>query len=329
MSKNHRNQKISTLFDYRPKCTIINGDSREKLSTFSGTVDLIVTSPPYADARKRHYDSIHPKDFSNWFLTFHESFWNVLKPEGSFVLNIKDKVVNGVRHRFVWHTVEKLMAQGWLCIDDYIWHKTNPMPGYWPNRLRDGWEYCFHLAKMKRPYINQEAVKIAMGDWSKIRLNKLGGGDKKRNNSANRSGFGRDLSRWVGKEKVLPSNVLSIALVGKNKGHPSVFPIELPSFFIKLLSPVGGLVLDPFAGSGTTGIAALSLNRDCILTDTHEDYCRLAYQRLLNEAPKVADIVYDNLITIESDAKKDTVKKRSVRPSKTSKLKESYTFLNF
>ncbi|MBZ5565190.1 MAG: site-specific DNA-methyltransferase, partial [Acidobacteriia bacterium] len=70
--------------------------------------------------------------------------------------------------------------------------------------------------------------------------------------SRNASGFGRDVSKWVDKETVLPSNVLSLAVVGKNKKHPAVFPVQLPLFFIKLLCPEGGLVADPFGGSGTT-----------------------------------------------------------------------------
>src|SRR6266545_2293104 len=87
-------------------CTVINGDSREKLKEFEGKADLIVTSPPYADAQDKHYDGVHPDEYVDWFLTFHEPFFKALKPTGSFVLNIKDKVVDGVRHRFVWRTVE-------------------------------------------------------------------------------------------------------------------------------------------------------------------------------------------------------------------------------
>ncbi|RJQ50222.1 MAG: site-specific DNA-methyltransferase [Nitrospiraceae bacterium] len=320
LRRNHRNQNKNFLFDYKPKCTIINGDSRGNLVNCKENVDLIITSPPYADARKKHYDSIHPDKFPDWFLTFHESFWNALKPEGSLVINIKDKVVEGVRHRFVWRTIEKLMNAGWQAIDDYIWHKTNPMPGYWPTRLRDGWEYCFHLAKSKRPFMNQDAVKMPMGDWAESRLKKLGEGDKSRNNSANQSGFGRDLSRWVGKNTVLPSNVLSIALVGKNKGHPAVFPIELPSFFIKLLSSKGGLVVDPFAGSGSTGIAALSLDRDCLLIDTHKEYCDLAYTRLFFEAPIYADIIYSNISSIESIIQEKMTKKTKQKSKRNGEM---------
>ena len=102
--------------------------------------------------------------------------------------------------------------------------------------------------------------------------------------SANASGFGRDVSRWVGKETVLPSNVLSMALVGKNKGHPAVFPVDLPLFFINLLSPEYGLVVDPFGGSGTTGVAALTARRNSVLIDNNADYCQQAVKRLLSEA---------------------------------------------
>jgi DNA modification methylase len=261
-------------------CTIICGDSRDVLKLYTNQVDLIVTSPPYADARKKHYDSISPDKYPEWFLSFHDSFFEALKENGSFVLNIKDKVVNGSRHRFVWDTIQELSGKGWICIDDYIWNKTNPMPGHWPNRLSDGWEYCFHLSKVVKPYFNPDDVRKPIGDWVKTRLKNLNGTDKSRHNSANNSGFGRDISKWVGKDEVLPSNVLTMALVGKNKGHPAVFPVDLPLFFIKLLCPVDGTVVDPFSGSGTTGIASLLSGRNCILIDNNEEYCKEAFQRI-------------------------------------------------
>lgn len=275
------------LFDAYPHCFIITEDSRRVLSSLPCAIDLIVTSPPYADARKRHYDSIHPDKFTDWFRTFHEPMWNALKSKGSLVINIKDKVVNGVRHRYVWRTIEMLSTLGWYCIDDYVWHKTNPMPGKWPTRLRDGWEYCFHLAKSKKPYMDQDAVRKPIGEWIKTRLVNLNENDMTRQNSINKSGFGRNISKWVGQKKVLPSNVLSLPLVGTNKGHPAVFPSELPAFFIKLLCPEKGLVVDPFAGSGTTGIAAMQLGRDCVLIDNNEDYTKLAFENLQNNRKSI------------------------------------------
>lgn len=264
-------------------CTIINGDCRDVLQDYIGSFDLIITSPPYADARKHHYDSQTPDGYKEWFSTFHEPFYRSLKPNGSFVLNIKDKVVNGVRHRYVWETILALSNLGWLSIDDYIWHKPNPMPGYWPNRLMDGWEYCFHLAKSIKPYFNREAVRKPVGEWALSRLRNLNQADLLRHNSANESGFGRDISKWVGKNFVSPSNVLSVALVGKNKGHPAVFPIDIPLFFIKLLCPPGGTVLDPFSGSGTTGIAALLLGMNCVLIDNNLGYYQESIDRINRE----------------------------------------------
>ncbi len=281
LSKHTQNGESGTT------CTVICGDSRQVLAEFKGKVDLIVTSPPYADARRKHYDSVHPDEFAEWFLSFHQPFYEALKPTGSLVINIKGRVVNGVRHRYVWHMIEKLCGHGWYAIDDYIWHKTNPMPGYWPTRLRDGWEYCFHLAKERKPFFNADAVRKPIGAWAETRLSKLGKNDTSRHNSANESGFGRDLSRWVGKKTVLPSNVISSAVVGKNKGHPAVFPPDIPLFFIKLLSPENGLVVDPFAGSGTTGLAALQENRQSVLIDNNANYCQIALERLQLEGGAV------------------------------------------
>lgn len=278
-------------------CKIIVGDSREVLSSFENQVDLIVTSPPYADSRNKHYDSIHPDKYTDWFLTFHEPFFNALKPSGSLVLNIKDKVVNRVRHRYVWHTIEALCAAGWFAIDDYLWHKPNPMPGRWPTRLRDGWEYCFHLAKSVDPFFNADAVRQPIGNWAETRLAKLGENDQSRHNSVNKSGFGRDLSKWVGQPTVLPSNVLSVPLVGKNMGHPAVFPVDLPLFFIKLLCPENGLVVDPFAGSGSTGIAASILDRSCTLIDNNAQYCQVASERLQKETKHIYEpILYEDFL---------------------------------
>lgn len=260
---------------------IFLGDSREILSKFpDGHFNLIMTSPPYADARKNHYDSIHPDNFVDFFLTFHEEFWRVLAGDGSFILNIKDKVIDGQRHRYVWKTIMELTEKGWLCIDDYIWHKPNAMPGFWPNRLRDEWEYCFHLTKNKKFKMFQDSVKKPIGDWAEKRLSKLTGKSTIRHNSENNSGFGRDLNKWVDKDFVLPGNVVSVPLIGKNMGHPAVFPYGLPEFFIKVFTTEDDNVLDPFAGSGSTGIAALQNNRNAVLIDNKEDYVQVIRERL-------------------------------------------------
>jgi site-specific DNA-methyltransferase (adenine-specific) len=266
-------------------CTIIQEDCRQALKEYKEQADLILMSPPYSNARSKHYDSIAPDQFAEWFLTFHEVFWDALKEDGSLVINIKDKVVNGTRHRYVWQTILKFVEAGWHCIDDYIWVKPNPMPGYWPTRLRDGWEYCFHLAKTTKPYINQEAVRIPIGDWVS-RSRKSESLEDKRYYSVTGSGFSRNRSKWAEKSLVLPSNVLYAPTVCNNKRHPAVFPLALPSFFIKLLSRKDSLVIDPFAGSGTTGVAALNLGRHALLIDNNPTYCQVARERVERESQR-------------------------------------------
>jgi len=263
------------------KAEILLGDSREVLKRFpDGYFNLIVTSPPYADARKKHYDSIRPDNFSEFMLSFHDELWRVLADDGSFVLNIKDKVVNGVRHRYVWHTIETFSKKGWNCIDDYLWIKPNAMPGYWNTRLRDEWEYCFHMTKEKKFAMYQDAVRKPLGNWAEKRLANLTGKSTKRHNSENNSGFGRDLRNWKNKKMVLPGNTISVALVGKNMGHPAAFPVGLPEFFIRLFTKIGDNVLDPFAGSGSTGVAAKMLGRNVVLIDTKREYVKVMVERL-------------------------------------------------
>jgi DNA modification methylase len=260
---------------------VYQGDSREVLKRFPAKhFNLIITSPPYADSRKKHYDSISPDKYVDFLLSFHDEFFRVLSDDGSFVLNVKDKVVNGIRHRFVWHTIEALSEQGWHCVDDYIWIKPNAMPGYWPNRLRDEWEYCFHMTKQKHFTMYQDTVRRPMGDWAEIRLKNLNGKSNGRHDSENKSGFGRDLRNWVGKETVLPGNTISIPLVGKNMGHPAVFPVGLPEFFIKLFTKPGDNILDPFAGSGSTGLAAEKLDRNVVLVEVKDEYINTIKSRL-------------------------------------------------
>jgi site-specific DNA-methyltransferase (adenine-specific)/site-specific DNA-methyltransferase (cytosine-N4-specific) len=126
----------------------------------------------------------------------------------------------------------------------------------------------------------QDAVRKPVGDWAPTRLAKLTGKSNGRHNSENESGFGRDLRKWVGKELVLPGNTLKVPLVGKNMGHPAAFPVGLPEFFIKLFTKENDMVLDPFAGSGSTGVAAERLDRSVVLIDNKEEYVLTMKSRL-------------------------------------------------
>jgi DNA modification methylase len=260
---------------------VILGNCLEVLKQVpSGVVDLIVTSPPYADSRKSTYGGIHPDEYVSWFLPIGAELHRVLKDEGSFVLNIKEKVVNGERHTYVLELILALKKQGWLWTEEYMWHKRNSTPGKWPNRFRDSWERCLHFTKQKSFKMHQDAVMVPMGDWAKSRLKNLSETDQRRDNSRVGSGFGKNISNWIGREMAYPTNVLHLATECANKNHSAAYPKELPAWFIKLFSERGDLVLDPFFGSGTTGIAAAELERHFLGIEIKDDYHAQATENL-------------------------------------------------
>ncbi len=265
---------------------IIIGDCEQVLREMpDNSVDLIFTSPPYADQRKRTYGGVRPDEYVDWFLPKAQQFQRVLKPSGTFILNIKEKVVHGERHTYVIELILKMREQGWLWTEEFIWHKKNSYPGKWPNRFRDAWERLLQFNKQRKFNMYQEAVMVPIGDWAQDRLAKLSETDRIRDESKAQSGFGKNISNWLGRKKVYPDNVIHMATECANRGHSAVFPVDLPSWFIKLFTKEGDLVLDPFIGSGTTAVAARKLGRNYVGIDINEDYCRLARQRVTQIQP--------------------------------------------
>jgi site-specific DNA-methyltransferase (adenine-specific)/site-specific DNA-methyltransferase (cytosine-N4-specific) len=118
----------------------------------------------------------------------------------------------------------------------------------------------------------QKAVMVPMGDWAKTRLKNLSETDKIRDNSRVGSGFGKNISNWLSRNMAYPTNVLHLATECGNKNHSAAFPLELPSWFIKLFTQEYDTVLDPFMGSGTTLFASKKLMRNSMGIDIVEDY---------------------------------------------------------
>ena len=173
--------------------------------------------------------------------------------------------------------------------------------------------------------MNQDAIKHPVGQWAEKRLAKLTGKSNGRHNSENNSGFGRDLRKWIGKDLVLPGNTISVALVGKNMGHPAAFPVGLPEFFIKLFSKEGDTILDPFAGSGSTGLAAENLNRNVVLIDNKKEYFE-AMKRRLNQIKSNRErffIVAEYNAPVETYSVPTLIEARKNFVGKKSKLKLS------
>ena len=257
------------------------GDSKDILKEIKdNSVDLIFTSPPYADRRKNTYGGIHPNHYVEWFLPISEELYRVLKPTGTFILNIKEKVMDGERHTYVIELILEMKKQGWLWTEEFIWHKKNSYPGKWPNRFRDAWERLLQFNKNKHFHMYQNRVKVPVGDWAETRLRRLSETDKKRDNSKVGSGFGKNISNWLGRDMVYPDNVLHLATECNNKNHSAAFPDSLPEWFIKLFTNESELVLDPFMGSGTTVIVARRMGRNSIGIDIVPEYVEMAKSTL-------------------------------------------------
>jgi site-specific DNA-methyltransferase (adenine-specific) len=243
-------------------------------------VDLIFTSPPYADRRKSTYGGKSPEEYVEWFLPISFELKRVLKPSGTFILNIKERVQNGERHTYVIELILELRKQGWLWTEEFIWHKKNSYPGKWPNRFRDSWERILQFNKKRKFNMYQEAVMIPIGGWAKKRLKNLSETDKTRDPSKVGSGFGKNISNWVDRDKVYPTNVIHLATETANKNHSAVFPEALPEWFIKLFTKEKDWVLDPFMGSGTTNRVAQSMGRNSIGIEILDEYFNVAKTRV-------------------------------------------------
>lgn len=265
-----------------PLDQIICGDCEEVLQSFPDeSVDLIITSPPYADNRKHTYGGIKTDEYVDWFLPKTKEFLRVLKPTGTFILNIKEKTVESERSTYVIELILEMRKQGWLWTEEFIWHKKNCFPGKWPNRFRDAWERCLQFNKYKNFNMYQDAVKVPIGEWANSRLKNLSDTDKVRDEAKNNSGFGKKIINWVGKETVYPTNVLHLATECSNKSHSAAFPYALPEWFIRLFTQENDVILDPFIGSGTSAQAAQDLKRHYIGIDKEEEYCILANKNLM------------------------------------------------
>ena len=268
---------------------IMWGDSSEWLPRIPpGSVDLFFMSPPYADARS--YSRISPDQYVEWFLPFSKAMLAATCDTGSFVLNIKNRVaksgsLKGQRHPYVYELVLALQHIGWRWTETYIWRKPNAIPGKFGPRTKDAFEYVYHFTKGSNPYFDLDAIRVPYKtDPAEIARRTLDTNGR-RNTEA---GFGRDRSRTYGHDGADPGNVITVGQTyNQHKGpaglHTAVMPEGLAEFFVKAACPPGGIVIDPFAGSGTTVVIARRLGRRSAGIELHEEYVTVAQNRLAND----------------------------------------------
>lgn len=256
------------------------------------SIDLFFTSPPYADARS--YSRIHPDRYVDWFLPFARAMLTATAPTGSLVLNIKNRVaksgpLRGQRHPYVYELVLALQHMGWRWLETYIWDKPNAVPGRFGPRTKDAFEYVYHFAKGPQPYFNLDAIRVPYKTApEEIRRRTLRPTPRKNTEA----GFGRERSRTYAHGAADPGNVVHVAQTYNQHygvAHTAAMPEGLAEFFIKALSPEHGIVLDPFAGSGTTSVVAQRLGRGAGGLEIHQEYVKVAQERLAAVRPPAQD----------------------------------------
>jgi len=256
---------------------VYEGDCLEVLRSHEADkFDLIMTSPPYADRRKKTYQGVPPEKYVEWFLPRSEQFLRTLKPTGTFILNIKESAENGQRLTYVLELILALVDQGWLWTEEFIWNKVCCYPGKWPNRFRDAWERLLQFNKTPKFKMFQDRVMIPASERTVTRAKKMRGDDYVRRTNKTQSGFGSRIANWVGRTKVYPTNVLTLPTETQNRIHSAAFPQVLPEWFITLFTDEWDWVLDPFVGVGTTLDASIKLNRHSVGIELKPSYAKIA-----------------------------------------------------
>lgn len=254
---------------------IIHSEMESEVPKLDRLFDLIVTSPPYADKRKKQYGGIPPDDYADWLFDRSLIMMDCLSDTGSLVVNIKEGAVGGLRQRYVTDYLVR-MSETFRWVETFIWVKTNPYPTGNPRRLKDGFEYCFQFCKTKdyKFFPNQCLVPA---DPKSVAANK-----RRKNKGAYEpnNGSGLGMSKRITSDMARPSNVLVTPCHTTNTAHCAPFPLALPEFFINLMTEEGDWVLDPFLGSGTTVEAAVRLNRNAVGIEKMEEYHKLSVERL-------------------------------------------------
>jgi len=278
------------------------------------SIDLVITSPPFALQRQKEYGNVDQDEYVDWLLSFTIEVKRVLKNTGSFVLDLGGAYRKGrpVRSLYNYRILIRLCdEQGWNLAEEFFWFNPSklPSPIEWVNkrkiRVKDAVNTIWWLAKTDFPKADVTKVLVPYSERMKLLLR-----NSEKYYSPKRRPSGHDISVRFSEDKggAIPPNLLQIPNTESNsqylryckivgiKPHPARFPQKLPEFFIKLLTDIGDIVLDIFAGSNTTGAAAESLNRRWIAFEIDQTYLAASAFRFLdNKIENIAGMLYEKL----------------------------------
>lgn len=276
------------------------GDSSELLKHVkSESIQLIMTSPPYALVRKKPYGNVEAEAYVDWFMEFSDELKRVLKPDGSLVIDIGGSWQNGfpTKSTYQFELLLRLTKKFYLAQDFYWWNPARlPSPAEWVNvrrvRVKDSVETVWWLSKSRNPKADNRRV---LQPYSESQESLFKNGVKSTTRPS-----GHEITQHFRNENggSIPGNCLRIANTDSNSKylqrcrkagvacHPARYPSQLPDFFVKFLTDEGDIVLDPFAGSNMTGWVAEERRRKWISFEIEKEYLENSKLRWVDELPK-------------------------------------------
>jgi len=270
---------------------ILSGDCFELIEDIEdNSIDLVITSPPYADIINYGKDiSVKkPTEYVDWILPLFKEIQRVLKPSGSFILNINDNCSNGLRNPFIYELIYRSGKETKLKFyDTYIWHKMNGIPNGGKKRFRNNTEFIFHFVKNQKELkfhmerVMKEPAKAtsdrAKYQWTVKNHGTIQDGERVKEKTID---YGSQLTNGI-----RPDNVFRFPTAGLARDntirHPAPYHKELPTYFINLLTDEGDTILDVFSGIGTTGLGCN--DRNYIGFELNEKYAEFSKKRLNGE----------------------------------------------
>lgn len=300
-------------------------DSREILTLLpADSIDLIVTSPPFALLRQKSYGNAEQAEYVNWLVEFGEAAYRVLKPTGSFVLDLGGAYERGkpVRSLYNFRVLIKFCDSiGYRLAEDFYWYNPAklPSPIEWVNkrkmRVKDAVNTVWWFSKTDYPKSDVKQVLVPYSDRMKTLLKDAESFYKPKDRPS-----GHDISKAFAKDNggAIPSNLLQMPNTDSNshylrtckalnkESHPARFPSDLPKFFIKFLTDPGDVVMDIFSGSNTTGVVSESLNRKWLSVEVEREYAVLSAVRFMEGwelqrmASTVGELLSGNVIKLET-----------------------------
>jgi site-specific DNA-methyltransferase (cytosine-N4-specific) len=305
---------------YSTRCgTAWCGDSLELLETLEdGSVNLVMTSPPFALQRKKEYGNRDQHEYLDWITQFAAVVYRKLRDDGSFVLDLGGAYQKGIPARSLYNfrvPIRFCDDIGFFLAEDFYWHNPAklPSPIEWVNkrkiRAKDSVNTVWWFSKTEWPKAD---VSKVLSPYSERMKKLLKNPDSFYTPKVRPSGH--DIGKGFGKDNggAIPSNLLQIPNTESNgayvkgckavgiKAHPARFPAKLPEFFIKYLTEPNDLVVDIFAGSNTTGQVAESLERKWLSYDLDQQYVAASAFRFLDNPTDVeTQHVYDAIMSGE------------------------------